>query len=342
MQREDFYKFVETYLPGVLPEELADRQVKVQFIDKVLKKPYMGLSLMSPSEFEAISPTFNLDDFYESFGDLEEMDCLMKISDFVSKEMAKPFPFQTDNVMNLLKDYDYAKDHLFVAAVPKVAKDTLNDGNYVDHNGIAAVAKIYVDMPNVDRNGSITVSNQMLDTWNKSFEEVYADALISSRNVLQPTINTLESILTAKAGVEFPEPMPVLTRIYCVSNERLLFGASNLFIPGMLDEISEKVGGSFYIIPSSIHEVLVAQVDELGGLNQESIRGLEDMIQIVNDTEVSEDEILSYDLYLYDSKNKELGLAKEMEKNLKNDHKDLNENLSEEEALGSEDKSKAI
>lgn len=47
------------------------------------------------------------------------------------------------------------------------------------------------------------------------------------------------------------EPMWVL------GNDAWLFGASSILFPGVLDAFGERIGRNFYILPSSIHEVIL-------------------------------------------------------------------------------------
>lgn len=61
-----------------------------------------------------------------------------------------------------------------------------------------------------------------------------------------------------------------------------------------MDLIADKLDSDLYIIPSSIHECLILP-------EQEDICGddLKKLVRTVNDTEVADDEILSYNIYKY-------------------------------------------
>jgi hypothetical protein len=71
-----------------------------------------------------------------------------------------------------------------------------------------------------------------------------------------------------------------------------------------MDQAAEKLGGSFYILPSSIHEILL--VKDNGQFDRAS---LEKMVREVNATQVAPEDKLTDSVYHYDSKNKvfELG-----------------------------------
>ena len=76
-------------------------------------------------------------------------------------------------------------------------------------------------------------------------------------------------------------------------------GAGVIAYEGFLDEQAKKMGEDFYIIPCSIHEVLLVPESMA-----QDVGALKDMISNVNSCEVSPEEVLSNNLYHYDSKEK--------------------------------------
>ena len=66
-----------------------------------------------------------------------------------------------------------------------------------------------------------------------------------------------------------------------------------ILYPGMLQEISRKIGGAYFILPSSVHELI---------LLPDSGEEAEDLLSIVveiNHTQVAEEEILTDAVYKY-------------------------------------------
>ena len=81
-----------------------------------------------------------------------------------------------------------------------------------------------------------------------------------------------------------------------VSNEIRTAGASAIFYPDVLDQVAEKAGGNFFILPSSTEEVLV--LPDNGRMNY---RELDAMVCEVNDAQVAECEQLGNHVYHYDA-----------------------------------------
>ena len=72
------------------------------------------------------------------------------------------------------------------------------------------------------------------------------------------------------------------------------FGAGVLACKKVLEDIREKVG-DYYIIPSSIHEIIVLP-KALG----ERVDGLVEMVKLVNRTEVEPQDVLADEVYYFD------------------------------------------
>ena len=94
---------------------------------------------------------------------------------------------------------------------------------------------------------------------------------------------------------EIPEDMP---KVYVVTNLSSQDGAAQIFDKEVQHDLWEKLGGNYFIIPSSVHEVMVVSetYDEDGG----GIKYLTDTIQMVNRTNVLPEDRLSNRLYKYD------------------------------------------
>ena len=85
-----------------------------------------------------------------------------------------------------------------------------------------------------------------------------------------------------------PIPMYVLT------NACKLHGSACILYEDLLVLISQKINNDFYIIPSSIHEVLLIPAE-----NATSYDELSSMVREINSTQVSREEILSDHVYFY-------------------------------------------
>ena len=90
--------------------------------------------------------------------------------------------------------------------------------------------------------------------------------------------------------MEDPSPMWVAT----VDDGQ--HGAGVIQYPGFLDQAAERLGGDFYVLPSSIHEVLLIADDGSMELSY-----LEETVRSINEADVAPEDRLSYSVFHYDS-----------------------------------------
>ncbi len=92
--------------------------------------------------------------------------------------------------------------------------------------------------------------------------------------------------------------------VFVLSNPDRLYGGRLLFEIDKLSKIADKLGNKFYIIPSSIHELILVR-DRLD-LEVDYIR---QMVREVNRTAVVAEELLSNSVYVYDDDSKSVRIA---------------------------------
>ena len=105
-------------------------------------------------------------------------------------------------------------------------------------------------------------------------------------------------------GFPVPGPDPGQPTLYVATMESMNRGAGVLAYPGFLDEAAEKLGGSFFILPSSIHELLFLQ--DNGTMDRHELTA---MVRSINAAEVSPEDQLSDNVYHYDGKDRVFELA---------------------------------
>ncbi len=140
--------------------------------------------------------------------------------------------------------------------------------------------------------GSIVVSDDLARLWREeneiSVDDIFAAAAENSKDSY--TITDLRALFGGDAMEVLSAEMLIL------SNDVKNYGASAMTCTELLNEVSDYFGGiDFYIVPSSTHEVLAIRPrDEVNA------EGLRKMVQTVNDTELTQKELLSYSVFFYE------------------------------------------
>ena len=151
---------------------------------------------------------------------------------------------------------------------------------------------------------SILIHNVHMKLWGVAAEDLYAAAKENTGRLLPYEIKSMAEVLYEIREPENPgqaghdgygagsaDSVPM----YVLSNRNRVEGAACMLYPGLIRGFAEKAGNSLYIIPSSVHELLLIPTE-----NPEEYAEIRSMIREINDTQVSEEEILSYSLYYYD------------------------------------------
>lgn len=108
----------------------------------------------------------------------------------------------------------------------------------------------------------------------------------------------LDSEIESIIGISIPKD-ETTNEMYIASVPSKKFGACVLAYPGFFEQAAATVGGSYYVIPSSVHELIL--VKDSGNLSDDDINKFKSDIKLVNKTILARDEILSDNLYHYDA-----------------------------------------
>ena len=93
-------------------------------------------------------------------------------------------------------------------------------------------------------------------------------------------------------------------QMYVITNNVNYFGAAAILYKDVLKKFAEKHNCDFYILPSSVHEVIAVGRDTCPGEKE-----LCNMVSEVNRTQLEYDEILSDSVYYYDYRENKLSLC---------------------------------
>ena len=201
-----------------------------------------------------------------------------------------------------LSDYEQIKDRLIMEMVPTGRnREVLEKTPHVEMEDLSVVYRIFLGENEQGRN-TVLVTDKMLEHYGVSPEQLMADAGENAPKLLQPVVRPLSEVLgmPMESGAE--------DTLYVATVQGMNHGAGVLAYPGFLDDAAEKLGGDFFILPSSIHEVLLMR-DE-GGIKAKE---LQDIISSINKNEVMPEERLSDHAYRYDSKAHVFELAERCE-----------------------------
>lgn len=191
-----------------------------------------------------------------------------------------------------ITDFESVKEKIFF----KLLSANKNQAYEVKKEFLDLIKVYYVkvDLPDLpdDENASITVNQALFEKWNVDIDTLDA---IASENVEKELL--VMNLADALRGMGVPLSPEDDTPMFVVTNKDKINGASEMISKSVLEKFREK-WGTFYILPSSIHEVLFVKPQETEREEREAeIEALRDVVYDVNTTQVAPDEILSFSVY---------------------------------------------
>ena len=295
MNYDEFKKEVEAVIKDYLPDEFKDAKVSVAQVSKI-GMTYDSLTVRP--EGQLASPAANLNAFFEDYENGQPFDEVMdRISDVIQTEA----PEQMKN-MSWLLDYDQAKDHLFIrVSNAEKNEELLDKAPHKIVDDLVITCHIAVDQtPN--GMASTVVNNDLMSHYGIDEKQLFEDAMAMSPEVMPVKMDTMLNVISGMMPDAVSEDMMMDqdfpgSQMMIVSNTAMVNGAAAIFYPGVMDEISEKLGGDFVMLPSSTNEVII--VPDMG-----DYKNLESRVKDINETSVDPKEQLSDHVYHYDSKEK--------------------------------------
>lgn len=254
--------------------------------------------LMITAEGRNVAPTIYLEQFWHAY--LEGMpysEVIRRILEVYGKDK----PLRSID-MEFFKDFDKVRDRICYRLVGTVDnRDMLADVPHVEFLDLA-VCFFYAYKGEILGEGSILIHNSHMEMWKTCVAELMKAARENTPKLFPWQCNTMEEVLKEVLETDQVEemlsgelPMKVL------SNCQRTQGAVCLIYQGVLEKMAAEYNTDIYILPSSIHEVIL-----LADTGREPAEELKSMIVQVNRSQLAPEEILSDSLYRYDRHKKQV------------------------------------
>lgn len=153
--------------------------------------------------------------------------------------------------------------------------------------------------------GTILINNNHMEQWGQKEGDLYRQAMENMRAAGEPFFRDMQTVICGlllqdDADALCDEKLQPDAKLYVLTNRRKWFGAAEILDKSTLQMIADKIGDGFIVLPSSVHEIII-----LPPKDRTEYGKLADMVREVNDTQLVEEERLSYHVYEY-NRNEEL------------------------------------
>ncbi|MDY6338787.1 MAG: DUF5688 family protein [Saccharofermentans sp.] len=236
---------------------------------------------------------------YENGVSLER--CVDRICNTI-KENISVIETKEGDVKAFITDYDQVKNHTFFRLVPGDSP-VLKEAPHRKIQDMALVVSAHlVDFSDEHGKSVVVVTKPLMEMYGIDEKQLFEDAEKNSVSkepiVFTPLVDMIKNLIK---NDEVPSPEEVGIVTYIATNKSGFHGAAVAAYPEFLDQAAETIGGSFYMLPSSVHEFILIKDD-----GKPNAKDLNRMIKNVNETVLEPRDFLSNQCYHYDAKTKVL------------------------------------
>lgn len=266
-----------------------------------------------------ISPNIYLDELYQEY---EKGETFRRIMDEVLQIYERSRVKENIDMGFFLNYKEMEKKVLYKVVSYEKNKELLLQVPYISIMDLAIVFYCFVPQKELE-NATILIYNNHLKMWNITKEQLYRDAINNTERVLPVKITSIEDMMREifskeihnmdiNTVVQKPEETSeqVLNTIlnggtsgkmFVFGNYKKLFGAATMFYGGLLKQAADRLQKNLFILPSSIHEVIIVPDDE-----EQDAEELWKMVCEINATEVEPQEVLTDSVYYFSRKNNKI------------------------------------
>lgn len=261
----------------------------------------LGITVKLPNT--KATPVLYVDDMYDYYNNVNDLDdTLNKAISMIENSINSIKNTKLyDDVSNLIGDI---KGNVF----PRLLNTKTNGvmlQNTPHREFLDMSIVYYIERYNgkLDSVEAIIVTNELMKSQNLSEEELYHNSmknmLEKEKSLVTPMIKI---IMNLKFGIGMKPEGKGITKddfsggeFIVLSNEHGINGSRQMLNIQTLKKSSEIAESDLYILPSSTHEVLLISVNEINA----SVSELKNMVREVNLSEVSEEERLTDNVYIF-------------------------------------------
>ncbi|MBQ7562377.1 MAG: hypothetical protein IJT16_00125 [Lachnospiraceae bacterium] len=292
----DFKEFTEQIIEALqeyLPDTFQRSDFCIQDIQKNNGVTFTGI--LYRGDDIRVSPIIYLRGFYDRFvkGEMEWGDILREIAGQFTTDRIPVF-----SELNNIRDFNIARQFVTFRLINAGKnREFLQDH---PHRRIADLAIVYVLTLGevLGTEASIQITNEMLQNWNITVEELHHIAIENSQTLFPLEASPMEDILAELTGISIMDEHSERNlgmSMAVITNKKRMYGAVAILYDGVEDKVRRILQCTdFYIIPSSIHECICIPVDK----DCISVEAITQMIREVNQTQVDPEEFLSDNLYI--------------------------------------------
>lgn len=280
-----YEEFVECVRQGLMERlELGEKQVYFEGKDENGMTPNGDRLFVECSVSAAGKEVcgIHIEEMYEDYLDGVSLEQIVSIVEGEIRKLKEAGFFEKTKHLN---NYEKVKGDLFIRLLNRKRHEKeLSKAVYRVIGDIALVLYMQVGIMN-GRISSMKIRRENLEEWGLDENEVFDAALLNTYFISPPRIYLWDKLRADMDGYEgecFMDPnhnfcLEKDNVGNCLSTARRTNGAVAIFLPGVAKRLADLLGGDFYMVFTSIHEVMIHNASDSNPDNIEWI--LKDTIE---------------------------------------------------------------
>ena len=301
----DYENFKQDFQES-LKEELAERGMNTEIGFQKVEKMNESYDAVTVKPIDSIiGVNFNVEKAFDSYEAGTDMD---EVVNHTADSVEKAFREAPQIDITAITDYEQMKSKLSMEVVSADRNADLLQN--VPHEKMEDMAVVYrLMLGQMDEgSGTVLVTDQLMERFGITHEQLRQDALENAPEIRPSEIRGMSEVMNEIAPGMAPEIAPEDEQMFVASVPDKIRGAGVIAYPNFMEDAAEKMGGDFFVIPSSIHEVLLVRDN-----GEMTSKDLENMVKEVNATQVEPEDQLTDHVYHYDSKDHIFEMADKFE-----------------------------
>ena len=284
LRYDEFKETVMNRIKDYLPAKYKDYSVEVHKRNKI-NEELEALCIINPDVKVNFSPVVYINHMYEEYRKNKSLPNVLKTA-------AETISNTNIDIDTTLDCKNLKENTIFVLVNAENNKSLLSNAPHKKFLDLAIVFRWLIQRDNEKFMGAI-ITNEIADKYKLTADELFDIAKANTRRIYKPRFENIVDLinrLSPNDPIQNDKSVP----IYILSNEIAMEGASYILYDDILKDIRIQLGEDFYVIPSSINEVIIVPCNTIDAEYTKT------MLRNVNRSIVARQEVLSNNVYKYD------------------------------------------
>ena len=275
-----------------LAEQGMDCKVTTAEIEKLQNQSYRGIQVWSGKD--EISTSLNLTPYWER---METGSSYQLVIGEIVLEILSLLEEIPSLELGIPRTYEEIKNRLIFQIVSSEDnREMLSHLPHMELEDMSAVLRVDLGAY-PDATTTALATSEMIAYYGVTEKQMFDDAFKAAPLTHPAVVKRLDLLLNELSDGMFPEDENEGNPLYVISTESECYGAAVILYPGFLEKTADRLASDFFLLPSSLHEMILIKDD--GNLKAEE---LIQMVKEINASEVRAEDKLTDSVYHYNRK----------------------------------------